>query len=1345
MKRSILLCLFAWLLHVNGWAQLSNVTNGYVGNTFSGDDNKWVQNYATEVDVASDGTLVTASDWDEAGRCVGIFKDAQPVAYIKQYNGAGGHSCWGWGTSTKAIAIDDAYLYVNNCQGELMRFSRSNGYAYVDQTQTGEAVGMTVSAGNLYLVKASGLVEKRSAAGMGTVSLSFTVAGGYDVAVDGTGSIWVLTTNKEVLKYSPLGSYTNTKIAAQTGWQPSAVNYDAYNNLLLVPDNGPHRQVKRFNTSGTQTGTFGTLGGISAGTKGVVGDLRFWDIAGSGTDALGNVYVGLNENAVSLRKFTAGGAKQWEVLGMMFTDIASIDPASDGTDLYGVNEHMKFDYASQQWSLTSITNDKIAYPNDPRNMVQGTAMTSALMRRVNGNLLMFTASMYAGKYDVFRFEGETAVHCQAINEVGWSGLPDKNGNVWYESGGRIRKIPLTGFSGGCPVFGAPVDVTTSLPAPMTTIERLEYNADTDVMYIGGWTAANPSVSWGLIGSTLARYPNWSTGNRTPSHSALMPKDYEGLYPKAMSVAGDYVFVGNSRDRGKVYVFNGANLTSSGHIAAPTNMGETGWLDIVHAVQAFKKSDGQYLVLVEDNSKGKNILYQWAPPAEDVVFIASPGNNAQLTADIDPVVIEASVRDADGSIARIEFYEGATKLAEATALPYRFNWTTAAPGSHTVTAKAIDRQGNLVSTSGPVTFSIVYVPDVVVTDINWTPELPAAGTAVTFSVTVKNAGRGSVPAGVVIGGVFSVDGQTTNWTDTYQAGLAPGASAVLTATSGPSGLNTWTMKPGTQQVSFRVDDVNRIKESNEDNNTFATYLKDALCADQSCLEAAAGLLHEQWNGIGGSRLDDLLNHPSYPDSPSSSTYLSTFEAPTNAGYDFGARVRGFVVAPVTGDYTFWIASDDESRLWLSTDENPANVRSISWVPEWTGVRQWDRFDSQRSGPITLQAGQKYYVEALMKAGGANDNLAVGWQLPDGTMERPIPGNRVEPLVITKPDLVVSQFSWTPTNPASGTPVSFSATVKNIGIDATPEGMPVKVSFSVDGQSVAVVSTAALAPGAAATVTASIPGLAAGLRVLKAMVDPSNEIAESDENYNLRTRTVAVTATRRQYEAERASLKGAKTANNRTGFSGTGFVQFGSTGGNFIEWQVNTFAEGTYGVQFRYASEIDRPTILSLSVNGVVVDSAVRFASTGSWSNWSDVALHLALKAGVNSIRLTTVGSKNPNLDYLAVTDPGEPTLAPAASAARVATAGLTAVEANQVWVYPNPAADHFTIRVTVGRDGKAGIRLTDLLGRGVQATQHEVKAGQNLIRLPAAHLNNGLYLLNVTTEAGNTLRKVQISR
>lgn len=53
------------------------------------------------------------------------------------------------------------------------------------------------------------------------------------------------------------------------------------------------------------------------------------------------------------------------------------------------------------------------------------------------------------------------------------------------------------------------------------------------MYIGGWSSANPNINnnWGLIGSTIARYPNWNQGNRVASHTAVMPKDIEGFIQK----------------------------------------------------------------------------------------------------------------------------------------------------------------------------------------------------------------------------------------------------------------------------------------------------------------------------------------------------------------------------------------------------------------------------------------------------------------------------------------------------------------------------------------------------------------------------------------------------------------------------------------------------------------------------------------------------------------------------------------------------------------------------------------------------------------------------------------------
>ena len=80
------------------------------------------------------------------------------------------------------------------------------------------------------------------------------------------------------------------------------------------------------------------------------------------------------------------------------------------------------------------------------------------------------------------------------------------------------------------------------------------------------------------------------------------------------------------------------------------------------------------------------------------------------------------------------------------------------------------------------------------------------------------------------------------------------------------------------------------------------------------------------------------------------------------------MRGYITAPATGKYTFWIAGDDNSELWLSLNDNPANKMRIGVVPGWTNSRQWDKYSTQKSAAINLTQGQRYYVEALQKEGG-----------------------------------------------------------------------------------------------------------------------------------------------------------------------------------------------------------------------------------------------------------------------------------------------------------------------------------------------------------------------------------------
>ena len=121
-------------------------------------------------------------------------------------------------------------------------------------------------------------------------------------------------------------------------------------------------------------------------------------------------------------------------------------------------------------------------------------------------------------------------------------------------------------------------------------------------------------------------------------------------------------------------------------------------------------------------------------------------------------------------------------------------------------------------------------------------------------------------------------------------------------------------------------------------------------------------------------------------------------PTNWADNYGTRLRGYITAPATGDYTFWIASDDNSELWLSTNDNPVNKLKIASVLNYTDSRQWNKYASQKSAAIALTQGQRYYVEALQKEGGGGDNLAVGWAKPSEPTSAPsevIPGSALSP--------------------------------------------------------------------------------------------------------------------------------------------------------------------------------------------------------------------------------------------------------------------------------------------------------------------------------------------------------------
>ncbi|RYD53781.1 MAG: hypothetical protein EOP83_22910, partial [Verrucomicrobiaceae bacterium] len=155
----------------------------------------------------------------------------------------------------------------------------------------------------------------------------------------------------------------------------------------------------------------------------------------------------------------------------------------------------------------------------------------------------------------------------------------------------------------------------------------------------------------------------------------------------------------------------------------------------------------------------------------------------------------------------------------------------------------------------------------------------------------------------------------------------------------------------------------------------------------------GITRQVWTGVSGSEVVNLTSLSTFPNTPNQTSVLTTFDAPRDSADNYGSRVYGWVHAPVTGNYRFYIHSDDSSELWLSTNEAPDQERKIAMVNGWGPAGVWNNSPDQRSVEIPLVAGRYYYIEALHKEGGGGDHLGVGWTYPGQTSIAYISGSRL----------------------------------------------------------------------------------------------------------------------------------------------------------------------------------------------------------------------------------------------------------------------------------------------------------------------------------------------------------------
>ena len=183
-----------------------------------------------------------------------------------------------------------------------------------------------------------------------------------------------------------------------------------------------------------------------------------------------------------------------------------------------------------------------------------------------------------------------------------------------------------------------------------------------------------------------------------------------------------------------------------------------------------------------------------------------------------------------------------------------------------------------------------------------------------------------------------------------------------------------------QEGTACDDGNAATENDiEDgfcNCSGSATTTNTCVGDRGILEAY------RFENIPGYEISALYEAPNFPGVPDYGYNLPQFSRPyANDMDDFGVQIQAYLSVPVTGNYKFNVTGNDNTVLFISSDETPENKQAHqALVSGSSNMVQHDKYIWQSTGNINLIAGQYYYVELNFKAATGGDHYSIFWQSP-----------------------------------------------------------------------------------------------------------------------------------------------------------------------------------------------------------------------------------------------------------------------------------------------------------------------------------------------------------------------------
>jgi hypothetical protein len=612
-------------------------TTDWLANTF-GTLAAHVGNTARSMWVAPEGVIYTASLWDENAGGVAIYRNAQSIGSIGTHADFQGSAITGNATSIFA-ALQYNRSFGSGSVGRYNRATQTRDLVIPVSVWTGiphaDVITGLATAGSLLYASDFFGNRVRVFTTDGVWQQDIKIASPGALALDSAGNLWVAQQSAgAIVQFSPAGALLNT-IQMPAASRPSALYFDAASGQLMVGDQGPDMNIKRYTIAGTPTlaGTFGIQGGYldtTSGIKGQVGDKRFTRVVGIGRDAAGNLYVLNNpwgggwdlgrNGATDLHAYDTAGNLEWKLQSLNFESIAAPDPSTDGAYFYS---GMHIYTGTAGGTFVANTVDPFMYPSDPRLNMNDTQRGQHFgqLVTVGGNRILVASGQNPGIFNFFHFNPasgyiaipDVSIPGTAFNtdrQVTGGFCIDSRGDVWagLDRTNHIYHYPLSGFDGnGKPSWGPAV--TISIPQSIRPLTRIIYLAESDTMILAQGIAG--SWDWTAMQSRIEVYHGWSAGNTTRPDPVI---NLTSANPKSITAAGNYLFVGYVHTVPNIDAFNltTGQLVTTLVNSSPATVDVGNDVDSMYGLRAYLRAAGEY-VITKDNYNGSSIVvYRWSP-------------------------------------------------------------------------------------------------------------------------------------------------------------------------------------------------------------------------------------------------------------------------------------------------------------------------------------------------------------------------------------------------------------------------------------------------------------------------------------------------------------------------------------------------------------------------------------------------------------------------------------------------------------------------------------------------------------------------------------------------------------